>query len=610
MRLVKLTFVSALGLAACGGGGAMGGGGRVLAPDWQNDGGKSIQAVYQRVQSSPPPAGASVAVGVAKDSVVGISLDGSGRWTRPGRADSLPVITGDVVVLTSGGQTIAVEAKTGKDLWSVPSEGRVVRGAGDNGATTVVALGGASGGNSMLLVVRRDGSVAHQLDLQQDVGVPAVQGNVAFVPWGSQYVSAIDLDSGNETGRLLLREQVSHAINIAGRLYFGEIGLVRFDDKIAEAASGKANAVRLPVRELPGKPTWFTTGAVPAPAVAAAREKIRLYARPAEQDGKLGISGERYAATYFRVVMGLDAASGELRWAKTFPKDVLGGEAAMNGFAFCDASGKVTVVDSHGNDSAQADLGAPLTGCAVQTGPLDVPAGKPAGSLPEQVAQAIQVRETQMATAQRFLLRELGSLQDPLVTKALVELASNPRTPEVLLGDARQLLASRRNGSEYMLEALEKHYDFLSDVLRSPPVGPMADALAAMNESRAATPLARHLNDAANTADDIEHTARALSKLATKSEMDDLKTFFALYRATADEKELVNAVISVAQALVRVGGEDGKRIVTDAAGDPLTHPDVRSGLANIAPASAPKPEKTDEPAAPPAATKKEPAKKG
>jgi hypothetical protein len=131
-----------------------------------------------------------------------------------------------------------------------------------------------------------------------------------------------------------------------------------------------------------------------------------------------------------------------------------------------------------------------------------------------------------------------------------------------------------------------------------------------MNESRAAAPLARHLNDAANTADDIERTARALSKLATQSELDDMKTFFALYRATADEKELVNAVIAVAQALVRIGGDDGKRIVADAAGDPLTHPDVRSGLANLAPAKAPKPEKTDEPAAPPAAAKKEAAKKG
>ncbi len=128
----------------------------------------------------------------------------------------------------------------------------------------------------------------------------------------------------------------------------------------------------------------------------------------------------------------------------------------------------------------------------------------------------------------------------------------------MLLEDARQLLASRRNGADYMIASLAKHYDFLSDVLRPPPVGPMADALAAMNDKRAAPLLARHLNDPANSPDDIQRAARALEKLATPAEVEELKTFFALYRATADRPELVNAVLSVARALVRVGGPESQ----------------------------------------------------
>jgi len=606
MRGSSLILSSVFALSACAGGGGAGGG-TVLAPDWQNDGGKSISAVFAKVQSSPPPAGVAVAVGVTKDSLVGASLDGSGRWTHAGRPDTLPIVTGDVVVASSGGQVFALDAKSGKQLWSVPAEGRVVRGAGDDGTTTVVALGNATGGNSALLAVTRDGSVKQNLDLAQDIGEPAAQGNVAFVPWGSQYVSAIDLGSGKETGRLLLREAVSHAVNLGGQLYFGELGLTRFDQQIGQAAQSGASAVRLPDRELPGKPVWFTAGTDATPAAATAREKIRLYARPVQQGGKLGIAGGHYAATYFRVVMGLDSSGGALRWVKTFPTDVLGGAAAVNGFAFCNASGKVTLVDSSGGESGQVELGSPLVGCAVQVAGMEVSPGKPVESLPTQVASAIQVRETQMATAQKFLLRELGAMQNPLVTKALVELASNPRTPSVLLEDARKLLAARRDGAEYMLAALEQHYDFLGDVLRTPPVGPMADALAAMNETRAAAPLAHHLNDAANSADDIEHAAMALAKLATKSEQGDLETFFALYRATADQKELVNAVLSVAKALVRIGGDEGKRLVAQAAADPLTHPDVRAGLANLAPAKASEPKKGDAPA--PAAAKAD-AKKG
>ena len=581
------TWISFLLLAPLGCSAATTNGTAAFSPNWQNDGGKSIKAVYARVSSAALPAGAAVAVGVTKSGLVGVGLDGSGRWTAAGRPDSQPAIAGDLVVYTTGGQLVALDAKSGKQLWSVPAEGRVLRGAGDDGSVTVASLGQPSGGGSLLLAVGRNGDVQRKLEAQAvEIGVPGVQGGVAFVPWSSQYVSAVDISSGDEIGRLLLREQVSQTKTFDGKLHFGERSLVRFDENIGAAGTNAANAVKLPERELPGKPVWFTNGAQVTPATGAAREKIRLFAHPSVVDGKLGVAGGRYVATYFRVVMGLDAADGALRWVKTTGQDVLGGDAAAGGFVFCDAGGKVDLVDSNGGDAGQADLGGPVSGCVVQAGAFAIRAGKPLGPLSDQLAKAIEVRDNEMATAMRFLLRELGAMQEPQITKVLVDLASNPRTPALLLEDARLLLASRRNGSEYMLASLEQHYDFLSDVLRSPPVGPLADALAAMNESKAAGPLARHLNDAANTPNDIERAARALSKLATAEQLGDLKTFFALYRATADEKAIVNAVLSVANALLRVGGEDGKRAVADAANDPLTHPDVRAGLASLTPAKA------------------------
>jgi outer membrane protein assembly factor BamB len=129
-----------------------------------------------------------------------------------------------------------------------------------------------------------------------------------------------------------------------------------------------------------------------------------------------------------------------------------------------------------------------------------------------------------------------------------------------------------------MLQALEKHYDFLDDVLRPPPVGPLADALAAIDAKEAAAPLARHLNDPANTPDDVMRAARALAKLASAEQTEELITFFSLYRATADRSELVGAVVFTAKALLRVGGADEKRQVMRAAEDPLTHPEVKQAL--------------------------------
>jgi hypothetical protein len=131
------------------------------------------------------------------------------------------------------------------------------------------------------------------------------------------------------------------------------------------------------------------------------------------------------------------------------------------------------------------------------------------------------------------------------------------------------------------LTALGRHYDFVSGVLLAPPVGPLADALAASNETRAAPLLAKHLNDPANSADDVAHAARALVKLATAAEYEDLRTFFALYRATADDEALVAAVVACAEAMLRVGGEAGRALVERAAQDPLTQSDVRRALPDL-----------------------------
>jgi outer membrane protein assembly factor BamB len=574
-------------LVGCSGAGAGAGtsGARLFNPEWQNDGGKSIAAVQARLANASFPESVAVAVGVTREGLAGVGLDGSGRWSHSTALDARPAVTGSVVVASGGGQLFALDARTGKRLWKTSSRGRALRGAGDDGSTTIASLGNPDDSGALVLAIDRSGKVVLDAESAVETGTPAMLAGVAFVPWGNQYVSALDVRTGDEIGRLLMREQVTHAKSIGDSLYFGQRTLVRFDAQVGRAAAGTARRLSLPDRELPGKPEWFEDGSQVVPPRAAARARIRLYARPEVRGEQLGVDSDRFVATYFRIAIGFDAKDGALRWARTFEHDLVGGAAASGGFALCDAAGNVWLLDEAGGTGKKQQLGQTIEACVVEPAKLAVPGGKPPGSLPEQLAAAIQVREAEMAVAQRFLLRELGTIDDPIVTKNLIDIASDPRTPPFLLGDARKLLAARRSGADHMLEALGRQYDFLSDVLRPPPVGPLADALSAIDEKRAAPLLAKHLNDPANTPDDIERAARALAKLAGADEAEELRTFFALYRATADQKELVNAVLSVAEALLRVGGDDAARIVRRAAEDPLTHPDVKRGLGNILPAA-------------------------
>ena len=524
-----------------------------------------------------------MAVGISSKGLVARGLDGSGKWTRRGTVDSRPTITGDIVVFTAAEKLVALDGATGRELWSSPVADKRLRGAGDDGHTTVASLESPSGGGSLLVAIDRTGRVVQKWTPEPDIGVPAVVGNVVFVPWGNQYVSALDAGSGREVGRVLARTVMSRAVSLGGSLYFGESALVKFDDAIVKASRNEAHVIKLPERELPGKPVWFPDGTRALPTEAGAPDSIRYYGRPAGGPD-IGLDSGRFAATYFRIAIGFDARDAATRWAATFPVEIVGGDATVGGFAFCDADGVVHLVRARAGEAAgRVELGEQVRACVVSGGGFEMKGGADAGTLPEQITRAVELRESQMATIQRFLLRELGTNEDPTVTKTLVDVASDARTGGEILEEARSLLASRRNGAEYMLEALQRHYDFLSDVLRSPPVGPMADALAAMGEKRAAPLLAEHLNDPSDTPNDVRRAAHALVTLATAAELAAVRTFFALYRSTADDDDLVASVIDAAKVIVDVGGADGREIVQRAAEDPLTHPGIKEGISALLP---------------------------
>lgn len=590
MRSLALSAALALGLAttSCAGGSQ----GGTFSTEWLDDQGKSIGEVQARLKGARPTAVADVVVAVAgekNDKLIGAPLAGGTPWTFQHALDARPIIAGGVVIGSGGNEVFALEAATGKRLWARPTGGAALLGAGDDGSITAVTL--ARGTGSTILVVSRDGGVKRQLETDKQVGDPAVVGGILFVPWANQYVSAIDAATGDELGRVTLRDKVSRALTIGGGLYFGEVAIVRFDEKIREASRGGANRVAIPARELPGTPRLLVPGTEKQPAVANARDRDRLFARPSGPEGPLGIDSSRFYASYFRLVIGFESARGQLAWVHTHPSDVIGGEAVAGGVLLCDEEGKIVVLDGKtGQVSYQASFGEPIKSCVAHADTykaLPGPGGAPA--LGQQITEAVSSREASLATAQRLLLRELATLEEESATKTLVDIASDPRAAPVLVTDARAAIATRRNGASYMLAALGKHYDFLRDVLVPPPVGPIADALAAMKEAKAAPLLASHLLDPADSDDDVRRAAAALATLATKDELPTLRHFFAMYRGTAESDEIGLAVASVGEAILRLDPKDGRALVERAVKDPTTVSVARARLEALLTASPEKP---------------------
>ena len=572
--------------AGCGGGQTQA---RLFSTEWEDDGGKSIEALRLRIKDTHPVAGADVAVGVAgnADKILGLPLGGGSRWTFAHPLDARPILATSVVVGSGGGELFALDAATGHKLWARPTGGLKLHAAGDDGSVTAITLSRAGNGpGSTLLAVTHDGGVVRQIETDKSLGAPAVLARLAFIPWGNQYVSVFDLSDGDEAARVLLREKTSRAWTVGGGLYFGEAAAVRFDDRIKDASHSQATRIALPPRELPGTPTLMTPGDAYAGPVASAPDKIRLYARPSSPDGPLGWDSDRFYATYFGLVFGFSSSKGALRWVHTHGSDVLGGAAAKGSLVLCDEQGKVTVIDAEsGGTVSELDMGEPVKSCAVQADAFHAAGpGQSPGTLASQIQHALESKDLELATGQRLLLRELGTMEDEQVTKTLIEMASNPRTSPALLGDARTELASRRNGAEFMLDALSRHYDFLHGVLRPLPVGPIAQALAAMKQTQAAHLLADHLLDPMDTDDDVRQVAAALVTLGGSFEVIDLKRFFAMYRAAPAQPPpdaIADAVVSVGQVLLRQGGADGRAVVDQAIAYGMTNPLVKERLSAL-----------------------------
>jgi outer membrane protein assembly factor BamB len=388
-RALRFGLVAALAApSACGGGQTRG---TPFDPGWVDDHGAAMASFEQSFRKVRVPLGADVAVGViGKTALVGVPLGGGAPWSFAHALHGRPAVAGSVVVAAGGGEVFALDAHTGKLLWARPTGGRI-RGAGDDGVTTVVSLLPTTGFGSVVLAIRRDGSVVRQLEEGGSIGVPAVAGESVFFPWKGRFLSVYDLFSGEEKARVALPGPVSRAFALGGAVFAGEAAFTRFDDRIASAAAGAGSTAALPapLGGLPGDPTWTRPGTDWLNRQAEASDKVRLYARPIVS-GPAGIEGGRFAATYPRVALGFDASTGALAWAHVHAADLLGGAAYHGGFALCDADGSVTFLDARsGGVAGHASLGKPVDACLVQVDALTLPEAPNEATLPEQIARVV-----------------------------------------------------------------------------------------------------------------------------------------------------------------------------------------------------------------------------
>lgn len=521
-----------------------------------------------------------------RDELLATELEPGGsseeRWRVPAEVLSAPLLatspgaTGQhegLVLYGDRDQIVALSASDGTRRWALGARDRTLLAAARSDGRTVLLTSDRAGQRSLSLC---DDAGRERFNVVADgsLGTPALIGDVLLAPFGDGTVAAIDARQGRERGRARIGAVPLNALRTPAGWFFGGPPWVRLD--------GSA-PYTLPRRPLPG----VVLGASEPAPVPTSAGVTRLYVRP-------GVGAEPaadiYMATYGRVAFGLEREHGSLLWVSALPGRALAGTPVPGGLLVCDDSGALRLLGERSGDVAQrwqlvrrerVSFGeGALVSCALEApASFALHPASDAGEPPllDQIARVLALSDPDSSEAQRFLSRELAARPEPEATRVLIELVTRHSLDRVLQSEAEDLLAIRRNGQDYMLAALESG-ERGGDATALPPIAPLGEALAALGERRAAPLLARQLNRPAHTAAALARAARALEKLASEAEYDELSVFFSLHRTTADSPELISAVISVGKTLLRVSSSRARELVTFATRDPLTIPDVRAAL--------------------------------
>jgi len=549
----------------------------------------ALSALSQRLGVlRPSPAPARV-VAQRAAGLVSSSLE-QGRaerqsWQYAAQVTQAPLLGGQVVVFGEDAMLRALEAASGAVLWSIPDAGARLVGVADDGQFSALTLRDPKSGQSWLSVVDRSGAERLRLEAQRSLGTAALSAGTLLVAWDERFVSAIDVASGTERGRASLDVPISHALWAGDELFFAGPPWLRF--------AAPSDAYALPRRPLPGR-AELGVGSL---AWRVDPELTHLVARPAAQPGAAPTT---VLATQGRLAFGFEGSRGTLEWVRLLPGVILGAAAGSHSFALCDSTGAVRVLaDDDARVLLQLRLDTPRPGgvqpgllaCALDAG-QNLAGQADAGeerhdSLVDQLGRVLALSDPDLASAQRFLSRELAARPEPEATRVLIALASRQSADTVLQAEAEDLLATRRNGAEFMLRALSDSGSDSGDPIARAPIAALAEALAAQDEHRAAPLLAALINQPGHSPQALARVAAALEKLASEREYTALRVFFSLQRTTADEPERVEAVASVARTLLRIGGQPGRRLLEGALRDPLTVPEVRNRLTGLLAAGAP-----------------------
>lgn len=525
-----------------------------------------IELILQRINAASAREADTIAVGITAAPTNLYAYDVSDRkllWRKPINATTAPFLAGELAVVQVANEVVGFDLRTGNKRVSFDLNDMSLKAAAGDGSVAVIVIGRGQGTFAQSTVVLvHNGAVAWRRDVDKLVGVPAVVGSMVLVPWSNQFLSAIDVQSGDEFARVRVNDGViAHAFRDGEHVYVGSShGITRVNSSIGSGTLQGAGYFKLPNRDLPGRPMLLSDiyAASSAPTPDSAQHRIALTWRPTAPDKiRIELQDSNLYLIFYRLVFALNPSDYALRWVYLNAADIVGARAQAHGVAIADEAGRFAFLGAgSGEPLWSADSGARSSVVRLPEGGSGVNDGGPVlppDALPGKIMIAALDQDSRLVPARVLAIQQLAALSVAEATADLIELCDSSRVAPSVREEACSLLKGRSIGADHLMEALERHAGFLEGTT-SPPVGALAKAAASLNEKRAVGLLVGHLKDPNTRSSDLPSLVSALADLGDAAATEPLTEFLRLYHADAADEYLLRALELVPAALVKLSG--------------------------------------------------------
>ncbi len=509
-------------------------------------------------------------------------------WRVEAQVSSKVVVGRDFVAHKEGdNRLVGRSITTGQQLWSIALQGTFV-GAAADASRVYYTMKSDSRSWVLRALSGTTGDELWDAESNGALGAPAARGGLVFSPFMKQWLAILDAKKGTQLTRIRgIDEEISFVRTTPGNVFFGsKAGVFLLDER---AASGKRaqstyGTAKLPENFVRVHYHWDAFDPVQAGYSAYDRNRV-LWDATASGD-TLAFAGDLVAVQTYRFFFGFSSTSGELSWAYNHPRvDIVASSQLGTTIGMASMLGELGALDAA---TGERIYDAKIPGQFIG-GTFDAAGWSPNERSGERsgtaaaLASIARDRDARFGEVKKFAVTALSQLKGGDVTRDLLTLIQNDKTPPYLLQTAAEVLVERKDseGLPFLVDALKVRHDYVQGT-EPRAVGVVARAIGALDPAgmdatlrgQAAEGLLAHLVAPETAAGDLVHLVRALGRLDVGTELGSLSSFLLVYRADPAFATQIDAVSATIDVLLASGETSHRETVSFVAEDVLTQPSV------------------------------------